>query len=118
MSSYWKAIHGSRDVVQEVPLERWEVEGGFNPATAPQGMSIYVRFGAFCDGVACFDQDLFKFSANECTATDPQHRLLLEETATAWADASGGTADISGNLTGRAREKHLGRLLFALLATY
>lgn len=86
-------------------MERWEVEDGFSPATAPQGMSIYVRFGAFCDGVASFDQDIFRFSANECSATDPQHRLLLEETATAWTDASAGVADISGNLTGRALEK-------------
>lgn len=31
---------------------------------------------------------------------DPQHRLLLEETHSALADAAPSLADISGNLTG------------------
>ena len=49
-----------------------------------------------------FDQGLFKLSRNEAAAMDPQHRLLLEETAGAWGDAAAAaaTADIPGNLTG------------------
>ena len=43
-------IHMKLHQEREVPLERWDVEAGYNPSLVPQGMTIYVRFGAFCSG--------------------------------------------------------------------
>ena len=39
-------------------------------------------------GVDLFDQSLFRLSPNEAAATDPQHRLLLEEALAAWSQAT------------------------------
>ncbi len=38
------------------------------------------RFGGFCDNVDMFDANLFKMTYPEADATDPQQRILLEET--------------------------------------
>ena len=50
LPSFWEAANGGADLQREVPLERWDVEAGYHPSLAPQGMTIYVRFGAFCSG--------------------------------------------------------------------
>ena len=50
LPSFWEAANGGADLQREVPLERWDVEAGYNPSLVPQGMTIYVRFGAFCSG--------------------------------------------------------------------
>lgn len=44
--------------------------------------------GIVVAGVDLFDQSLFRLSPNEAAATDPQHRLLLEETLAAWSQAT------------------------------
>ncbi len=41
------------------------------------------RFGGLCDGVDMFDAALFRMSPAEAAATDPQQRILLEETHSA-----------------------------------
>ena len=44
-------------------------------------MHIYAcRFGGFCNDVDMFDTMLFRIAESEAIATDPQQRILLEET--------------------------------------
>ena len=97
LPSFWElasstgGASGCGDLQREVPLERWDLEAGYHPSMTPQqqkNMTIYVRFGAFCSGVDLFDHGLFRLARSEAAATDPQHRLLLEQTAVAWADAA------------------------------
>ena len=41
---------------------------------------MYVRFGAFVDGVDQFDSGAFRLPYAEAAALDPQARILLEQT--------------------------------------
>ncbi len=75
---------------------------GFDPRGTGQAMRIYVRFGAFCGGIASFDPEAFGMAPSEAAATDPQHRLLLEEVGAAWREATPSVQDIHGNLTGES----------------
>lgn len=50
LPSFWAAAAGGTDLQREVPLDRWDVEAGYDPSTSPQGMTIYARFAAFCTG--------------------------------------------------------------------
>ncbi len=45
------------------------------------------RFGGFCPDVETFDADIFRFPPAEAAATDPAHRILMEQTMTALFDA-------------------------------
>jgi acyl transferase domain-containing protein len=41
---------------------------------------MYVRFGAFVEGVDRFDSGAFRLPYAEAAALDPQARILLEQT--------------------------------------
>lgn len=56
------------------------------------------RFAAWMDGVAAFDEGLFRLSRAEAVGLDPQCRVLLENTWAALRDAApglGGTSPVS-----------------------
>lgn len=46
---------------------------------------MYVRFGAFVDGVERFDSGAFRLPYAEAAALDPQARILLEQTQACFA---------------------------------
>ena len=59
------------DNVGQVPLDRWDLEGDPEVATA-------ARFGAFLRNADCFDAACFGISHTEAVLMDPQQRLLLQ----------------------------------------
>ena len=59
------------DSVRQVPLDRWNLEGNPEVATA-------ARFGAFLPNADCFDAACFGISHAEAVLMDPQQRLLLQ----------------------------------------
>ena len=58
----------------------------FGDCSIPK-QTLAARFGGFCSDVEGFDADLFRFPPAEAAATDPAHRILMERTVTALADA-------------------------------
>ena len=76
----WEALLEGRDLVTEIPDDRWDVEAFYDPEPGVPGRSV-TRWGAFLDDVGGFDCDFFGMTEREATAIDPQHRLLLE---TSW----------------------------------
>ncbi|BBY38207.1 putative polyketide synthase [Mycobacterium mantenii] len=90
--------HG-RDVISEVPQDRWDVDEFFDPEPGAPGKVVTRRAG-FVDDVTGFDAPFFGMSTREVRLMDPQHRILLE---TAWrAVEHSGTAptDLENSNTG------------------
>ncbi|KAK9803914.1 hypothetical protein WJX72_004698 [[Myrmecia] bisecta] len=100
LSGFWTTIAQSGDLPTIVPLDRWDIERAYSPDAASAKMTMYVRFAAFCGGVGDFDAALFKMPRNEALVMDPQQRVLLEETATALADAGANMGEPVPNHTG------------------
>jgi acyl transferase domain-containing protein/NADPH:quinone reductase-like Zn-dependent oxidoreductase/SAM-dependent methyltransferase/acyl carrier protein len=78
--SFWKLLAEGRDVVSEVPADRWNVERFYDAEPGVAGKTIAKR-GGFLDAIDQFDPQFFGISPREAPYIDPQQRLLLE---TAW----------------------------------
>jgi acyl transferase domain-containing protein/NADPH:quinone reductase-like Zn-dependent oxidoreductase/acyl carrier protein/SAM-dependent methyltransferase len=78
--AFWKVLAEGRDVVSEVPADRWNVERFYDAEPGIAGKSVAKR-GGFLAELDQFDPQFFGISPREAPYIDPQQRLLLE---TAW----------------------------------
>jgi acyl transferase domain-containing protein/NADPH:quinone reductase-like Zn-dependent oxidoreductase/SAM-dependent methyltransferase/acyl carrier protein len=78
--SFWRVLVEGKDVVGEIPADRWNVERFHDAEPGIAGKSI-ARRGGFISGLELFDPQFFGISPREAPYIDPQQRLLLE---TAW----------------------------------
>jgi amino acid adenylation domain-containing protein len=76
LESFWENLRTGVDCVEEIPSDRWALEGFFDPDKAASGKS-YSKWGGFIDGVADFDPAFFNVSPREAPMMDPQERLFL-----------------------------------------
>ncbi|MFB7615008.1 SDR family NAD(P)-dependent oxidoreductase [Kitasatospora sp. NPDC056181] len=77
LDELWEAMVAGRDLVTEVPEDRWDHELYYDPEPNKPGRTP-TRWGGFIDGVADFDPLFFNVSPREAAITDPQTRLFLE----------------------------------------
>lgn len=95
----WDALLQGRDLVTEVPSDRWDADDYYDPEPGVPGRSVS-KWGAFLDDVAGFDPEFFGINEREATAMDPQHRLLMETSWEAAEHAGLTPTSLAGTSTG------------------
>jgi len=89
LNSFWENLTKGVDTISEIPSERWNLQGFYNPdvqAAVEHGQS-YSKWGGFLEGFADFDPLFFRISPRDAQAMDPQERLFL---MSAWAACEDG----------------------------
>ena len=75
--AFWELLRNGKEVISEVPGDRWDLAHHFDPDPAVP-LHQHVRRGGFIDGIDQFDAAFFGISPREAVCMDPQQRLLLE----------------------------------------
>ncbi|MEV4442297.1 beta-ketoacyl synthase N-terminal-like domain-containing protein, partial [Streptomyces sp. NPDC049577] len=95
----WDALYEGRDLITEVPPDRFNPVRFVDP-TMPRPGKSYTAAGGFLGDVTGFDAAYFGISPKEAGQMDPQQRLLLELAVEACDDASIAPDALSGTDTG------------------
>ena len=77
LNSFWELLSKGEHAIQEVPIQRWDIDQYFSPYPGVKS-KMYARHGGFLSGVDGFDPDFFGISPREAMSLDPQQRMLLE----------------------------------------
>lgn len=76
-NGYWDLLREGRDVIREIPADRWDIQEYFDPDPKTPGKT-YSRWGGFIDGVDQFDAPFFGIAAPEARRMSPPQRIFLE----------------------------------------
>src|SRR5262249_48845891 len=87
------------DVIREVPKDRWNADSIYDPDLL-EPRSTNTKYGGFLSDIARFDARFFGISPQEARAMDPQQRILLELTWTAYEHAGIRPSTQRGSCTG------------------
>lgn len=96
---FWGNIREQKDLVSEVPEERWKWEDYYDEDTFGKNKTNII-WGGFIDGIDKFDEKFFKISPKEADYMNPQHRLMLENVWHTIEDAGYKASDLSGKNIG------------------
>lgn len=78
LDSFWDILKNGRDVISEVPPDRWSADAFYDPDPDAPG-KICTKLGGFLSQpVGEFDARFFGISPREAESMDPQQRLLME----------------------------------------
>ncbi|QQP96966.1 SDR family NAD(P)-dependent oxidoreductase [Lysobacter enzymogenes] len=88
LDAFWDRLSQGRDLLGEVPAERWDAQAWFDadPDKARDG-KIYCKRGGFLDDFDKFDAAFFGIAAEDARSIDPQERLFLQSAWSALEDA-------------------------------
>ena len=95
----WELLQNGRHGIQEVPLNRWDIDFLYDANVDSPG-KMNTRLGGFLNNVDQFDPGFFGISPREALSMDPQQRLLLEVTWEAIENANISPKDLYGTSTG------------------
>ncbi|MET9414655.1 SDR family NAD(P)-dependent oxidoreductase [Streptomyces klenkii] len=99
LSGLWSALDEGRELIGEVPEDRFDARR-FVDQESPRAGKSYTAAGGFLPDVAGFDAAYFGISPREAARMDPQHRLLLEMAMEALDDAAIPASSLNGSDTG------------------
>ncbi|MBM7167745.1 SDR family NAD(P)-dependent oxidoreductase [Streptomyces sp. G44] len=98
LDALWSALAAGRDLITEVPADRFASERFVDPSMPRPGKS-YTGAGGFLQDVGSFDADYFGIAPREAAQMDPQQRLLLEMAAETLDDAGISPQALAGSDT-------------------
>ncbi|MCZ0971641.1 beta-ketoacyl synthase N-terminal-like domain-containing protein [Streptomyces albulus] len=109
LDAFWDHLVSGRDLIQEIPADRWDwrdyAEDAPADPDAPRAGragsgTSRSRWGGFLPDVDRFDAAFFGISPREAELMDPQQRLVLEAVWTAMEDAGYRPGDLAGRRVG------------------
>jgi len=77
---YWQALTEGKNLLEEIPANRWDVESYYDPDPRALG-KMAIRQGGFISDHDKFDAAFFHIAPKEAEYIDPNQRITLE---TAW----------------------------------
>lgn len=77
-SKLWALLREPRDVLKEIPIERFNTKGFYNPDGQYHGSTNVRESYLLNEDFRLFDAQFFNIKPVEAHAIDPQQRLLLE----------------------------------------
>ncbi|KAI0490980.1 hypothetical protein F4859DRAFT_520593 [Xylaria cf. heliscus] len=99
-SKLWQLIREPRDLVREIPPDRFNVEGFYHVNGLRRGTSNIKDAYTLSEDPRVFDADFFAIKPVEAAGLDPNHRLLLEVTYEALESAGLPRENIRGSHMG------------------
>jgi phthiocerol/phenolphthiocerol synthesis type-I polyketide synthase C len=99
LEAFLRLLRFQGDGIVEVPADRWDVNGLFDPDPERPG-KMTTRWGGFIEGIDQFDPGFFGITPREAKYMDPQQRLLLEVAWEAFEHAALGGDRVFGSRTG------------------
>ena len=96
---FWQLLHDGVDAVREVPRDRWNAAGWYDPDLSASGKAV-TKWGGFLDRIDGFDAAYFGIPPREADRMDPQQRLFLEVAIEALDDAGLPHPKLAGSRTG------------------
>jgi len=98
--AYWELLRDGNNALVEVPQDRWDINGFFDPDPEVPG-KMYTRVGGFLrEPIDRFDPQFFGITPREAECMDPQQRLLLEVSWEALESAGQAPDSFMGSPTG------------------
>ncbi|MFF9263737.1 type I polyketide synthase [Streptomyces longwoodensis] len=99
VDAYWQLLTDGREVIRDVPPDRWDGKAFLADGAWTPGTMTSLR-GGYLDDVRGFDAAFFRVSPREARSLDPQHRLFLEVAYEALEDAGATREKLRGSATG------------------
>jgi len=77
-SKLWELLRNPRDLLKEIPEDRFSADGFYHPKNSHHGTSNVRHSYLLDEDLRRFDAQFFGIKATEANSIDPQQRLLME----------------------------------------
>lgn len=77
LDDYWRVLTSGKDVITQIPPERWSMDRYLHPLRSAPGKSCTMAAGVL-EEAQYFDHNFFGISHAEARYMDPQQRIMLE----------------------------------------
>ncbi|CAO3460592.1 hypothetical protein [Azospirillum argentinense] len=95
IDGFWRNLEACRDLIGEIPAERWDWRRDYGGPEVARGRSVS-RWGGFIEGADRFEADFFGLSPSDALRMAPQERLFLETCWKAVEDAGYRASALAG----------------------